>query len=74
MVGAQILSGICVLEKGTVSRTKGFENIETDEIARDPKSQRESIDRSNRKNTDLIGKTQTLLQRQEILIKEEDLR
>jgi len=48
-----------VLEKGTVSRTKGFENIETDEIARDPKSQRESIDRSNRKNTDLMSKTQT---------------
>ena len=38
VVGAKILSGLCVLEKGTVSRTKGFENIETDEIARDPKS------------------------------------
>jgi len=51
------MSGICVLEKGTVSRTKGSENIETDEIAIDPKSQRDSIQRSNRKNTDLMSKT-----------------
>jgi hypothetical protein len=46
------MSGICVLEKGIVSRTKNSERIETDELMRDQKSQREAILRSNRKVTD----------------------
>ena len=50
--GAQIMSGICVLEKGIVSRTKNSERIETDELMRDLKSQRDAILRSNRKVTD----------------------
>jgi hypothetical protein len=50
--GPQIMSGICVLEKGIVSRTKNSERIETDELMRDQKSQREAILRSNRKVTD----------------------
>jgi hypothetical protein len=46
-----------VLENGTISRTNGIENIETDEIVRDPKYHRDTIDINNRKNTDLMSKT-----------------